>query len=156
MAATVYLLLYPRQVDLPPDSKDVTIFGGRTLQDPHTWKLHHMADFNIPTIKYPHFAMPRLFGIQQKANFLMMKLTEAKLSLVAMAETTICCFFRTWHPLHVEWFDESTNEWFAYRYQQSQRFGRKKLTVPSDDCYSSVGGDINLTDQLIYDSRSCN
>ncbi|GJD01633.1 hypothetical protein ColKHC_10458 [Colletotrichum higginsianum] len=94
---TIYLMLYPMRAYLSADSGEFGKYGGKTLSKPHVRNVAHTADFNNPKVKLKHYEMARKFGNEHKVMLPMIRLQEAGIDMVAMAETTICCLFATWN-----------------------------------------------------------
>ncbi|EQB56899.1 hypothetical protein CGLO_03054 [Colletotrichum gloeosporioides Cg-14] len=98
LRTTIYLLLYPREENPAQGSTDFGKYGGKTTVLPWNRLDGHITSFADETNTTPHYRMARSCTEENQIMLPMMALKAASDVTISMAEMTICCLFRTWHP----------------------------------------------------------
>ncbi|KAF9871110.1 hypothetical protein CkaCkLH20_11527 [Colletotrichum karsti] len=91
----IYLRLAVNDLTPSPDETDFGKYGGGTRRNPHDCNLQHEEAMTGHFSAVPHYSIANKY--RYRIMIPMIKLMDVPDFIVAMAETTICALFRTWH-----------------------------------------------------------
>ncbi|KAL0939926.1 uncharacterized protein CTRU02_206536 [Colletotrichum truncatum] len=91
----IYARIAINDLDTSPEHTDFGKYGGRTVGNPIDRHNQHEEHMNGRLAQSPHYQIAKKYAY--RVMIPLMKIKGAPELIMAMAETTVCCLFDTWH-----------------------------------------------------------